>query len=1505
MGADGGSSSDLWDISRGTVITASSGARVGSDLRDMFGGTFSEIEIGHALFQDKESEGFVHFVEWKTPSTVHLESFRLFAIGDSPLYNNEREFARFTLKAKSNPSGDFDIVLFDTTPSHPYALADSSQFLVIEANVKPTVAQYFRAEFVQFNGYRGFDGPRIIELDGYETPVADESRDFLWVQQGGGNGADRGDAVAVDPKGSIYVAGEFSGSANFGTRVLTGSGATSAFLAKYENGGNLVWLQQISGKGNDFARGVSTDSAGNVFVAGTFDDETTFYSSASDLASSVRTVIPKPAGGSGIFLASYDGSGNLRRTSRFGGTGRTSANGIALDTAGNIYVAGGFEGSEAFGASVVASIEGSRDILVAKFDNAGQLVWARRAGGKLFDEALGIAIDHNGGIVVTGRFEGASDFGGVTLNGSGDADIFVAKYDGDGNVLWAKKAGGSRKDTGNGIATDKAGNIYLTGMFYDRATFDSSAISATGTNSDIFIAKYNPSGNLIWVKTAGGPGADIGAGIAADADGNVFVTGSFEVAPNFNSTLLVTSGATDLFGAKYGESGDLIWARNAGGNKGDAGAGIAVDTTGNAFITGSFQDQATFRNRHLTGRGVEDMFLAKMHVLVSPVAKIDPARLDLEVGSDANFVAHAFADPPATFQWQFNGMDLAGENTAKLTVKGIRFEDAGGYGVVVRNSLGATTSIVARLSVLNPLADSATVSTLAGSGAAGYVDGLGSAAQFNSPNDLSIVAGGLIYVADASNNRIRKMSPQGQVTTYAGAGVAGYLDGTGATAQFNLPLSVFAPPSGEVIVADTGNNRIRRIGITSSRLLTTIAGTGESGYLDGPVGTAKFNFPNDVVADTAGALYVSEFNNHTVRKIFSGTVSTLAGAGVSGYADATGKEARFNQPAGLALDKAGNLYVSEWGNQRLRKVTPDGVVSTLAGAGVSGFKNGNAAVAQFNQPDDLATSANGNIFVVEHGNHAMRKVSPGGAVTTVAGTGQPGNVDGKGRDAKFSSPAGLAIDAAGNLIVADTGNNTIRKITFAALPVITLQPRNQVVRSGTTATFSVSAAGPAPINYQWRFNGSKIANATNATLVITNIQSANIGFYSVLVNDSAGTVSSDAALIELSPPAQSVERELPPNYSPGVKFKVTLHAQLVVGTFAYAIQDTPPSGWVVSSISDSGQFDAANKDVKFGPFFDANARTLSYEVTPSLSDTGRKEFAGVASVNGENSVVGGPNTIEWAPALHPADNNPADNRISVDELTAYGAAWRRGTSWPVAPNPIPINYVTRAGLLWKGGEIYRFDPSIPNAPLWWVNNSSARLMGLQNLRTPGSASQTNLVASVQPSRFVPGDPITVRISIQPRANVSAFAIEDGIPEGWSVANVTDDGTFDASSRKLRWGPFLDAQPRIVSYQVTPNQNSDADTRFVGEVSIDGASIVIPGARQLRATSRLDSVRRLPNGELSLKIRGKAGTEFRIETSNDLSHWIEVGRVSMTEGEMDFQTPALVGAPQQFFRAVEQ
>ncbi len=419
----------------------------------------------------------------------------------------------------------------------------------------------------------------------------------------------------------------------------------------------------------------------------------------------------------------------------------------------------------------------------------------------------------------------------------------------------------------------------------------------------------------------------------------------------------------------------------------------------------------------------------------------------------------------ATYAWTItNGSITDGQGTASITYS------VGGLGktllgVTVATPGGCPATGATWTWIGADPAESLHVSRLAGaSGGGGWFDGPLATARFLYPSGVASDAAGNVYVLEQASGFVRKLSPSGRVSTLAGlAGAFGAVDGRGPLARFSVPEGIAVSASGDVYVADTGNHTIRRILPTGE--VTLFAGAaGAVGSADGVAGVARFYSPRGVAVNAAGILYVADSGNHTIRKITpAGAVSTLAGHAQSpGTANGVGSAARFQRPQGVAVDAGGNVYVADTGNHTIRKITPAGEVTTLAGMpGVTGSADGDATQAQFRAPTALAVDGTGNVLVADTGNRTVRLVSSSGVVSTLAGTAlQAGNADGAGSDARFTSPSGIALEPAGTFVVSDS--RSVRRMTAAgAVTTVageTDAPIGHADGAGPDARFSYPAA---------------------------------------------------------------------------------------------------------------------------------------------------------------------------------------------------------------------------------------------------------------------------------------------------------------------------------------------------------------------------------------------------------------------------------------------------------------
>jgi sugar lactone lactonase YvrE len=418
---------------------------------------------------------------------------------------------------------------------------------------------------------------------------------------------------------------------------------------------------------------------------------------------------------------------------------------------------------------------------------------------------------------------------------------------------------------------------------------------------------------------------------------------------------------------------------------------------------------------------------------------------------------------------------------------------------------------------IRKISPAGTVITFAGlAGRTSSVDGSATTARFEDPYAVAADGSGNLFVADATDHSIRKVTSDGTVTTLAGKGGSfGSDDGTGSAARFKGPLGIAADSAGNVYVADTGNATIRKI--TPAGAVSTLAGrAGLAGSQDGTGTAARFMSPYGIAVDASGTLYVVE-SSAVVRKVTAaGVVTTVAGtAGTNGFTNGTGTAARFSVPFDIAVDGAGNLYVSDHGNHAVRAITPSGVVTTLAGSGTAGKLDDTGTTASFKFPSGLAADSAGNVYLADTDNQVVRKITSAGVVTTIAGTNATGSADGLGTAASFFNPKDVAVDTSGNLYIVDRGNHTIRKGTLQAgapaVPVCTVSASASTVNAGSSSTLTASCS-PAATSYVW--TGGTCSTSTNSTCAVTPSSTAT---YTVAGVNAGGTGSTASVTVTVTP----------------------------------------------------------------------------------------------------------------------------------------------------------------------------------------------------------------------------------------------------------------------------------------------------------------------------------------------------------------------------------------------------
>jgi len=431
---------------------------------------------------------------------------------------------------------------------------------------------------------------------------------FDWSIKGSGTLRDVGLAVTVDQIGNVYLTGEFfSSSLVFPGKILTmpgGTGNCDFFLAKFNPFGRAIWGINGGGSLTDRGYGVALDHLGNLFATGHYFGTATFgpYTLTS-------------SGNLDCFTAKLDTLGTYIWMKEGKSVSQVSTRSMTIDANGNIIIVG------YYGSSTVDSVRfdgikiitnGQRDCFVVKYNNSGIVQWGVTGGGiSSGEQANDVAIDNVGNIYVTGVFTDTANFSGIVLNGKGGTEVFIAKYNLNGQIVWAKSVGGIKSDDGSGIALDKFGNVYVVGRFDSAAVFGSTQVVGNG-GYDAFITRYDTAGNFIWVKYGGGTGSDYLKDIECDASGNIFGTGYFSAQATFGANVLTSTGLQDILFIKYNPAGDVIWTKQAGGADNDEGNRMCLDLGVNLISSGVFQLTAYFGPDTLTSAGVQDIFLSKI-----------------------------------------------------------------------------------------------------------------------------------------------------------------------------------------------------------------------------------------------------------------------------------------------------------------------------------------------------------------------------------------------------------------------------------------------------------------------------------------------------------------------------------------------------------------------------------------------------------------------------------------------------------------------------------------------------------------------------------------------------------------------------------------------------------------------------------------------------------------------------------------------------------------------------
>jgi sugar lactone lactonase YvrE len=900
--------------------------------------------------------------------------------------------------------------------------------------------------------------------------------------------------VGVDSIGNLFIADHFNSRIReVGTNGIITTLAGDAFVGYSGDGGPATNAEVRD------PMGVAVDSVGNVFIADTINNRIREVST--------NGIITTVAGTYGL---GWSGDGGPATNALL-----NSPSGVAVDSIGNLFIADTENNRvrEVGTNGIMTLVAGNTFIVGSGYSGDGGL-----ATNAQLHSPTGVAMDSAGNLFIADQGNNCIrevDTNGIitTLAGNGGGD-----YSGDGGL-----ATNAQLNAPAGVAVDGTGNLFIADLGNNRIrVVDTNGIITTlagsGTNG------YSSDGGPAINAQLNSP-----CGVALDSFGNLFI-GDYgnnrirEVATSPNWPTVSISAAGSSSAGNY----SVIIANSYGS------------------VTSS---------------------VAKLTVVYPPSIVSQPQSQLVVNGGNANFTVGISGTPPFSCQWLQNGMPLqdcgnmAGSATSNLTVNPVESTNSGCYNVVVTNAYGAATSAVVALSVLTTLPANQTIlagstasfsvavsgtgqfiyqwlfngtnpvnniiTTVAGNGG-GFVGDGGPAtnAELRDPMGVAVDSVGNVFIADYYNNRIRKVDTNGLITTVAGNGHYGFSgDGSAATnAQLNFPTGVAVDSIGHLFIADQGNNRVREVG--TNGIITTVAGKGVAGYSGdtGPATNAQLYSPTGVAVDSAGNLFTADQGNNRTRKVgTNGIITTVAGKGAVGCSGDGGPatNAQLNSPRGVAVDSAGNLFIADEGNSRIRKVGTNGIITTVAGKSAVGYSGdgGTATNAGLFQPAGVAVDNSGNLFIADTQDERIRKVDTNGLITTVAGNGHSGySGDGSAAtNAELTFPAGVAVDSIGNLLIADEQNNRIREVIEPSVP----------------------------------------------TLLLKNVGASNVGNYSVVISSSYGSVTSSVATLTvvLPPVMASIVPASSTNSVLAVQFQFsgTVGANYVL---EYTTSLSPPLQWV-------------------------------------------------------------------------------------------------------------------------------------------------------------------------------------------------------------------------------------------------------------------------------------------------------------------------------------------------------
>ena len=895
-------------------------------------------------------------------------------------------------------------------------------------------------------------------------------------------------SVAVDGFGPFTYQWQFNG-VNLPTNIIT-------TVAGDGNAQDVVNGDAMSTSLCD-PYGVALDVAGNLYIADTCHNRIRNVDS--------NGIMGTIAGNGEPF---YSGDGGAAPNADV-----NSPQGVAVDGFGNIYIAEGDNQRvrKVDTQGIITTVAGDGDQAYAGDGGA--------ATNASLDHPFAVSVDFSGNLFIADTWNHRIrkvDTNGIITTVAGDGD---QAYAGDGAA-----ATNASLNYPGGVSVDFAGNLFI-------ADTENNRIRKVGTNGIITTvagngeADYSGDGGAATNGSLNNPQS-----VAVDGFGNLYIADSYNtrIRKVDNNGIITTIAGNGI----KGYAGDGGASTNASINEAD---GVGVDVSGNLYIADTPNSRIrkvwlyggnpalTLINVGASSAGGYSVIItspygsvtsavATLTVQAPPIITVQPVSQKVTAGSNSLFSVAVAGSGPFGYSWYISNTNLIqSETNSTLALSDVSTNETGEYMVVVTNAYGGVTSQVATLTVGLPPTVSTPpggqtnlagtnvtfsvvvdgtgpfsyqwqfngtnlpndiITTVAGSGVKGFA-GDGDAAtnaSLDYPTGVAFDAAGNLYIADTDNERIRKVDTNGIITTVAGNGTAAYAgDGQAATnANLHYPWDLVLDTAGNLYFADTYNSRIRKV--ATNGIITTVAGNGTAAFGgDGGAATnASLNYPYGVALDAAGTLYISDGNNNRIRKVdVKGIISTVAGGGYEADGKvgdgSTAAGAVLYNPSQIAFDSAGDLYIADSSDNRIRKVGANGIITTVAGNGAEGSAGDgdDATNASFDYPTGVALDGYGDLYIADYSNNRVREVNTNGIINTIAGggTAYPGN-GGAATNANigglYSGPQRVALDAAGNLYFGETKGNRIHEVHLAGFPTLTLSG----VNTNDSGNYTVIVASP-------------------------------------------------------------------------------------------------------------------------------------------------------------------------------------------------------------------------------------------------------------------------------------------------------------------------------------------------------------------------------------------------------------------------------------------------------------